>query len=146
MCFRIGAGTQNGDKCSWVHKDDIDFCFPGENVPLKTGKDGPVKMYNGSSVATAIAAGSVGLLLYLNKLNARGSVGMSGVSKGANNLKSHSDMKQALESMCKTSKSTNSRCPRFGDTFGSGFNEFMFMLERDRFSAKLGQIMDELKV
>src|SRR5690348_917126 len=106
-------------------------------------------MYNGSSVTTAIAAGSVGLLLYLNKLNARGSGGMSGVSgvsKVANNLKSHSDMKQALESMCKTSKSTNSRCPRFGDTFGSGFNEFMFMLERDRFFAKLGQIMEELKV
>ncbi|GAW26496.1 putative peptidase S8 subtilisin kexin [Rosellinia necatrix] len=67
-CIRVGAGTENGDKCSWVHGDDYDYCFPGENVPLKTGRDGLVKMYSGSSVATAIAAGSVGLLLYLDKL------------------------------------------------------------------------------
>lgn len=144
-CIRVGAGTENGDKCSWVHKDDFDFCFPGENVPLRTSKDGPVKTHNGSSVATAVAAGSVGLLLYLNKLNAKWR-NMSGENKGANDLKSHTSMKKALESMCKTSKSTNSRCPRFGDTFGRDFNEFMFMLERDTFYSKLGRIMDDLKV
>jgi hypothetical protein len=142
-CIRIGAGTENGDKCSWVHKEEFDFCFPGENVPLKTSKDGPVKMYNGSSVATAVAAGSVGLLLYLNKLNAKGRK-MSVENKRSNDLKNA--MKKTLESMCKTSKSTHSRCPKFGDTFGGEFNEFMFMLDRDTFYLKLGQIMDGLKV
>lgn len=142
-CIRIGAGTENGDKCSWVHKDDFDYCFPGENVPLKTSKDGPVKIYNGSSVATAVAAGSVGLLLYLNKLSAKGRK-MSVENKKGNDLTDV--VRKALESMCKTSKSTNSRCPRFGDTFGKDFNEFMFMLDRDTFYRNLGQIIDGLKV
>ncbi|KAI1181216.1 hypothetical protein F4777DRAFT_526353 [Nemania sp. FL0916] len=39
-CIRIGASTEDGDKCSWVHDDDYDYCFPGENVPLETGKVG----------------------------------------------------------------------------------------------------------
>ncbi|KAI1420105.1 hypothetical protein F5Y12DRAFT_161904 [Xylaria sp. FL1777] len=142
-CIRIGAGTENGDKCSWVHGDDYDYCFPGENVPLKTGRDGLVKMYSGSSVATAIAAGSVGLLLYLNKLIATEASG--GETKGVNNLGRLEQITRALNSMSASSKSTNSRCPRFGNAFGDQFTEFEFQLNRERFFAKLEQIMDGLK-
>ncbi|KAJ3579865.1 hypothetical protein NPX13_g694 [Xylaria arbuscula] len=143
-CICIGAGTENGDKCSWVHGDDYDYCFPGENVPLKTGRDGLVKMYSGSSVATAIAAGSVGLLLYLNKLIAREAG--EGEMKGVNNLGRREQITRALNTMSASSKSTNSRCPRFGNAFGDQFNEFEFQLNRDRFFSTLGQIMDGLKL
>ncbi|KAK4452495.1 hypothetical protein QBC34DRAFT_26249 [Podospora aff. communis PSN243] len=146
-CIRIGASTEHGDKCSWVHKDDFDFCFPGENVPLETNKDGVVKMFNGSSVATAIAAGAVGLLLYLNRLDMKRRIGVVGDKEGAiNDLKGHSAMVKALTSMCTTTKTTNDKCPRFGATFGEGkFNEFMFLLQRDKFFEKLNQIMSAMK-
>ncbi|KAI0502784.1 hypothetical protein F5B22DRAFT_47150 [Xylaria bambusicola] len=114
---------QNGDKCSWVHGDDYDNCFPGENVPLKTGRDGLVKMYSGSYVATAIAAGSVGLLLYINKLIAK-EVGEDEI-KGVNNPRRRERITRALNSMSASSKSTNSRCPQF--------SEFEFQLNQDMF-------------
>lgn len=71
-CIRIGAATEGGNRCSWVHKDEVDFIFLGENVAMKIGHDTPTKLHNGSWVATAIAAGSAGLLLYLNRLAAKG--------------------------------------------------------------------------
>ncbi|KAI0442366.1 hypothetical protein F4803DRAFT_551238 [Xylaria telfairii] len=143
-CIRIGASTEHGDKCSWLHNDDYDYCFPGENVPFKTGREGLVKLCNGSSAATAIAAGSVGLLLYLNNLVAK-ERGIVSDMKRSNDMKSREAIIKCLDSLCRSSKSSNSKCPRFGNTFGNDFNEFMIIFERDVFFQKLGQIMDDLK-
>lgn len=55
-CIRIGASTPTGDRSSYVHPKDIDFLFPGEGVPHDAYDDFLPKTYEGSSIATAIAA------------------------------------------------------------------------------------------
>jgi len=67
-CIRIGAATVFGDKCSWV-PDQYDFLLPGKNIPFKWEcQDGVSSWYeSGSSLATALAAGLAGLLLYCDR-------------------------------------------------------------------------------
>ena len=139
QCIRIGAATESGDRCSRVHKDDVDFVFTGENVPLKTGNDSPAKLHDGSSVVTAIAAGSAGLLLYLNKLTAKG----NGQNSSWIDLREHDMMMKAFTTM---SRVTNNNCPRFSHYFNNKFTELAFKMNPDKFYDTLRRIMDKIKV
>jgi hypothetical protein len=67
-CMRIGAATALGDKCTWV-PDQHDYLLPGKNIPFKwVRQDGVSSWYeSGSSLATALAAGLAGLLLYCDR-------------------------------------------------------------------------------
>ena len=65
-CIRVGASTGTGEKCAWVHQKDYDILLPGENVPLDLGIGTLPTEHSGSSVATAIAAGFAGLIIYLD--------------------------------------------------------------------------------
>lgn len=64
-CIRVGACTDTDDRCDWVHQHDFDILLPGENVPLDLRIDTLPTEHSGSSVATAIASGLAGLILYL---------------------------------------------------------------------------------
>lgn len=66
-CIRIGAASFNGDKAIWV-EPNVDYLFPGCDVPI-ISKDGAPTVYeSGSSVATAAAAGLAGTLIYSARL------------------------------------------------------------------------------
>jgi hypothetical protein len=136
-CIKIGAATESGDRWSLVNEQDVDFIFPGENVPVKPNNDSPAKPYNGSSVATAIAAGSAGLLLYLDKLDSN----INSDSKSTNDFQEDEAMRQAFGTMCLS----NTKCPRFGDYFGK-FSEIEFNTDLEGFSQKLGETVDHIKV
>ncbi|KFA55595.1 hypothetical protein S40293_09579 [Stachybotrys chartarum IBT 40293] len=64
-CLRVGASTGTGERCDWVHENECDILLPGENVPLDLRIDTLPTEHSGSSVATAIASGLAGLILYL---------------------------------------------------------------------------------
>ncbi|KUJ15360.1 putative subtilisin [Mollisia scopiformis] len=67
QCIRIGGATFTGEKLTWVDKN-VDFWFPGRNVPFPS-KDGLSVVYeSGSSVATAAASGLAGVLIYSARL------------------------------------------------------------------------------
>ncbi|OAL39156.1 hypothetical protein AYO20_01474 [Fonsecaea nubica] len=63
--IRIGAATAMGNNAQYVDEHRIDFLFPGHKIPLKGSN--PDKelgyVHEGSSVATAIAAGLATLIL-----------------------------------------------------------------------------------
>jgi hypothetical protein len=63
-CIRIGSCSSSDVPSAWVRDDQVDFLLPGENI-LVTDKDGTAQPQEGSSFATAIAAGLGGLLVYL---------------------------------------------------------------------------------
>jgi len=64
----IGAATSLGHPCTWVDKSQVDLLFPGEHIIVEQ-KPGPSsRAESGSSLATALAAGMVALLLHLTQL------------------------------------------------------------------------------
>ena len=68
LCLRIGGATFAGDKLPWVEQD-VDFWFPGRDVPFRAGDDNESVVYeSGSSIATAAASGLAGVLLYCERL------------------------------------------------------------------------------
>jgi Subtilase family len=138
-CIRIGASTGTGEKCAWVHGEDVDFIFPGENVPFDRSNEMPPTYHSGSSVATAIAAGTASLLLYCNKLVALA----NGGSKNSNDLKSMSAMTNAFETM---SIASNNNCPRVGHFFDKRFSNLKWVLDRNKSLDILASIMKKIKV
>lgn len=73
--FKIGAATQYGQQWEGVGESDVDFIFPGHNVIYNDPREVPIDKCNttlltGSSVATALAAGLAGLILYCVQLAA----------------------------------------------------------------------------
>ncbi|KAK0625337.1 peptidase S8/S53 domain-containing protein [Bombardia bombarda] len=71
LCIRMGASTGTGERCDWVHPHDYDFLLPGDNVPLNLHIDDLPTEHSGSSVATALASGLGGLILYLARYSLR---------------------------------------------------------------------------
>jgi hypothetical protein len=82
-CWTIGAATTMGDACTWVDREKVDFLFPGEQIVVdqkssrvanaSTGAGNlaaptAAKAENGSSISTALAAGTVAMLLFLTQL------------------------------------------------------------------------------
>jgi hypothetical protein len=69
-CIKIGASAASGEKLPWVSGEQSEFLLPGENVqPAEADawshfQSGPF----GSSIATALAAGLAGVLLYCDRL------------------------------------------------------------------------------
>lgn len=59
--FRIGAATSTGDPSAKVASGshNVDFIFPGENIEVDAKQ-----VKDGSSIATALAAGMAAMLLY----------------------------------------------------------------------------------
>jgi hypothetical protein len=68
-CLRIGASTGTGERCAWVHGDDIEVQLPGENIAFDLGDPSAPAEHSGSSVATAVAAGLAGLIKYLHRVH-----------------------------------------------------------------------------
>jgi len=68
--IRIGAATDSGDPCPWVQ--DYHFLLPGDNIPFKstpqTHATGSASHGSGSALATALASGLGGILLYCERL------------------------------------------------------------------------------
>lgn len=65
--FRIGASLSQGERDTHTEDmDQINYFFPGNQVAeaLNPKSAGNVKYYDGSSVATALAAGLASLILY----------------------------------------------------------------------------------
>ncbi|KAF4614364.1 hypothetical protein G7Y89_g15373 [Cudoniella acicularis] len=63
--IRIGAADAFGDRCTWV-PDQFDYLLPGKEIPFKWQESGGVS--SGSSLATALAVGLGGLLLYCDRV------------------------------------------------------------------------------
>jgi hypothetical protein len=138
-CIRIGASTGTGEKCAWVHGEDIDFIFPGENVPFDRSNEMPPTYHSGSSVATAVAAGTASLLLYCNKLVAA----TNGGAKNVNDLKNLTAMTNAFETM---SLATNNNCPRLSHFFDKKFVNWTWALDRKKALDSLSASMKKIKV
>ncbi|KAK6362730.1 hypothetical protein TWF730_000186 [Orbilia blumenaviensis] len=102
----IGAATETGEMCTWVHHGQADFTCPGYQVPFKRGDGTPSSPQNGSSVATAIAAGLAGLILYCDRI-------ASGKEDGR--LKSKDGMFDAFCNM--SSMAGDRRFPRVSEFF-----------------------------
>lgn len=68
QCIRIGGATFTGEKLTWVN-NDVDFWFPGRNVPFPSKDGKSVVKESGSSVATAAATGLAGVLIYSARLS-----------------------------------------------------------------------------
>lgn len=68
QCIRVGSATPTGEKSAWVHGKDIDTLLPGEDVTFDPGDGSSPIDQPGSSVATAIAAGLTGMLVYFERL------------------------------------------------------------------------------
>ncbi|KFY88353.1 hypothetical protein V498_06812 [Pseudogymnoascus sp. VKM F-4517 (FW-2822)] len=69
-CIKIGAATALGDKCTWVPNDQIEYLLPGKDIPFKRrAPEGFSTVHeSGSSLATALASGLAGLLLYCDRV------------------------------------------------------------------------------
>ncbi|KAI1122612.1 hypothetical protein F5Y10DRAFT_253766 [Nemania abortiva] len=82
-CIAIGAATNTGDKCPWV-PEQYAFLLPGKNIPFRWKlPDGTSSWYeSGSSLATALATGLAGLLLYCQRV-AGEEVPKTNASKGS---------------------------------------------------------------
>jgi len=66
-CIRIGSCSSADTPSAWVQHELIDFLLPGENI-LVTDRDGTPQPQEGSSFATAVAAGLGGVLIFLYRL------------------------------------------------------------------------------
>ncbi|KAI1146331.1 hypothetical protein F4825DRAFT_441072 [Nemania diffusa] len=68
--FRIGAARASGEKLSWVAGSKSEYLLPGENIkpeePDAWSHHGSWPF--GSSIATALASGLAGALLYCDRL------------------------------------------------------------------------------
>ncbi|KAE8447278.1 hypothetical protein EG329_010972 [Mollisiaceae sp. DMI_Dod_QoI] len=70
-CFRIGAATAAGDASTLVPKSQVDFLFPGENIIIEAEPSIatlPREPKSGSSISTALAAGTAAMLLFVTQL------------------------------------------------------------------------------
>jgi Subtilase family len=65
-CIKIGAAAWDGHGCAWVD-DDVDFLLPGKDVPFTWASPEQMDPQDGSSLATALAAGLAGILQYAYK-------------------------------------------------------------------------------
>lgn len=105
-CWTIGAATAMGDVCTWVDRKKVDFLFPGEQIVVdqkssraanaSSGAGNPAgptaaKAESGSSISTALAAGTVAMLLFLTQLVN---------SEFYKQLKQPTRMKTALKELC----------------------------------------------
>lgn len=104
--FCIGATTEHGNISERLggQKEAIDFGFPGENItPLSGATKSPIA---GSSIATALAAGLAGLLLYIIQFEQPGKT--SHDTREAHEwrilLQQHEKMKETLLSMANNSQ------------------------------------------
>jgi hypothetical protein len=72
----IGAANDTGSICDWVPAGGGSrspmFILPGLNIPFCSRNDIPDSLESGSSVATAIAAGLAGVLLFCDALITQG--------------------------------------------------------------------------
>lgn len=70
--IKIGAANSSGEKLQWVSTSQSDYLLPGENVqpqePTADAWSGYRSGPFGSSIATALAAGLAGVLLYYDRL------------------------------------------------------------------------------
>jgi hypothetical protein len=67
----VGAANDTGSVCDWVpaNKESGIFIFPGLNIPFCSSRASmPDSLESGSSVATAIASGLAGVLLFCDRL------------------------------------------------------------------------------
>jgi hypothetical protein len=73
-CWTIGAATARGDASTLVDKKRVDFLFPGEQIvidhkdPEPSLSSSPPKAESGSSISTALAAGTAAMLLFITQL------------------------------------------------------------------------------
>lgn len=68
--FCIGAATVSGARHPMVGSQIVHYCVPGQYVPA-TAENGQSVTLQGSSIATALAAGLAGLILYCVSLSER---------------------------------------------------------------------------
>ena len=66
--WTIGAANATGDPCSWVDLRKVDFLFPGERIIVEKKPEKTAKAESGSSIATALAAGTAASLLFIAQL------------------------------------------------------------------------------
>ncbi|KAK6343940.1 hypothetical protein TWF696_007593 [Orbilia brochopaga] len=117
-CITIGAATETGEMCAWVHPTQAKFCCPGVNVPFKKANENTPKPQSGSSVATALAAGLAGLLLFCDRL----------LYKEKSILKSKKNMGTAFENLA---TGTDKQFPRVDDFFKKDLNTLDSWLVQD---------------
>ncbi|EWC43894.1 hypothetical protein DRE_01246 [Drechslerella stenobrocha 248] len=116
-CITIGAATETGEMCAWVHPSQAKFCCPGVDVPFKKANETP-KQQSGSSVATALAAGLAGLLLFCDRL----------LYKEKSILRSKRTMITAFENLA---TGTDKQFPRVDDFFKRDLNTLDSWLNLD---------------
>lgn len=112
-CIRVGAATATGERCAYVHENEIDCLFPGDTVPFIRGSGTPLTYVSGSSVATALAAGMAALLLYCNRLAA--GPGEEATAAADAELHSRSGIRKAFRAM---SLAKDCMFPRVEQFFG----------------------------
>ncbi|KAF3912211.1 hypothetical protein ABW21_db0209351 [Orbilia brochopaga] len=117
-CITIGAATETGEMCAWVHPSQAKFCCPGVNVPFKKANETTPKPQSGSSVATALAAGLAGLLLFCDRA----------LYKEKSILKSKKNMGTAFENLA---TGTDKQFPRVDDFFKKDLNTLDSWLIQD---------------
>ncbi|KAK6538520.1 hypothetical protein TWF694_010100 [Orbilia ellipsospora] len=67
-CISIGAAKETGEMCTWVRGSQVEYTCPGYKIPFSKGNRSPVSYHSGNWVATAIASGLAGLILYCDIL------------------------------------------------------------------------------
>lgn len=100
--FCVGAATQNGQRSGRIGTQDVDLLFQGENfTSLATDSRAGTRKISGSSIATALAAGLAGLLLYCAHVGKQRPDGSEdrGRDDRRKDLKTFEKMKATLEDM-----------------------------------------------
>jgi hypothetical protein len=69
-CVRIAAATPSGELPA--RTESYDFLLPGEGIPLLDSEGFPSSYESGNQVATAIAAGLAGILVFCHRLTDSG--------------------------------------------------------------------------
>ncbi|RYP40703.1 hypothetical protein DL768_010602 [Monosporascus sp. mg162] len=110
-CIKIGAATGNGARLSWVSETKSDYLLPGESIQHSS----QTKLWGntqsglfGSSVATAIASGLAGVLIYCDRLlhvAQRGAYTSASPNGAQEPLKSSSSMRNAFKNLAKATES-----------------------------------------
>lgn len=112
-CFRIGAATALGDASTLVPKSQVDFLFPGENIVIEAEPSNstlPQKPESGSSISTALAAGTAATLLFITQL-----INATLYEK----LKNPKTMKLAFERLVSTNNPKYFDAPKFSLEFST---------------------------
>ncbi|KAF2275928.1 uncharacterized protein EI97DRAFT_458926 [Westerdykella ornata] len=100
-CIKIGAATATGTVLSWVSESKSDFLLPGESPQLtpETKLWGKLEAgLSGSSIATAVAAGIAGVLIYCERLLAPRD------PRGPDPLRASNNMKNAFKNLSKNDR------------------------------------------